>query len=57
MDRPNLKWLWEDFGSFLTKDAFAHILNANTEDNECLIVNTCPETEVDPISMLSIYLT
>ena len=52
IQQRQLEALWEDFGSFLTKDAFAHILNANTEDNECLVVNTCPETEVDPISML-----
>jgi hypothetical protein len=48
-----LEALWEDFGSFLTKDGFARLLDAYTEDNECLVVNTCPETNVDPISMLS----
>ena len=45
MQQRQLEALWEDFGSFLTKDTIAHILNANTEDNECLVVNTCPETE------------
>lgn len=53
LQQRQLEALWEDFGSFLTKDAFAQILNTYTEDNEVLIVNTCPDTEVDPISMLS----
>jgi hypothetical protein len=45
--------LWEDFGDFLTKDAFNRIVDAYTEDNEILIVNTCPELHVDPMEMLS----
>ena len=45
--------LWEDFGGFLTKDAFGQMLNAYTEDNEVLVINTCPECEVDPLQMLS----
>jgi hypothetical protein len=48
-----LEALWEDYGSFLTKHGFARILDAYTEDNECLVVNTCPETAVSAISMLS----
>ena len=44
--------LWEDFADFLTKDAFAQILDAYTEDNEVLVVDTCPEHTVDPLSML-----
>jgi len=44
--------LWEDFGGFLTKDAFQQVLDAYTEDNEVLVVNTCPETHVDPLQML-----
>jgi hypothetical protein len=52
LQQRQLEALWEDFGSFLTKDAFAQIINAYTEDNEVLIVNTCPDTEVDPLSML-----
>ena len=44
--------LWEDFGDFLTKDAFAQILDAYTEDNEVLVIDTCPEHEVDPLQML-----
>jgi hypothetical protein len=52
IQQGQLEALWEDFGSFLTKDAFAQILNAYTEDNEVMVVNTCPETEVDPLSML-----
>ena len=48
-----LEALWEDFGSFLTKDGFARILDMYTEDNECLVVNTCPETIVNPLAMLS----
>lgn len=52
LQQRQLEALWEDFGSFLTKDAFAHILNAYTEDNEVLVINTCPDTEVDPISMM-----
>ena len=45
--------LWEDFCDFLTKDAFSRLLDAYTEDNEILICNTCPETHVDPLEMLS----
>lgn len=44
--------LWEDFGDFLTKDAFSHILDAYTEDNEVLVIDTCPEHTVDPLEML-----
>jgi hypothetical protein len=53
IQQRQLEALWEDFGSFLTKDAFAQIINAYTEDNEVLVVNTCPETETCPLSMLS----
>ena len=52
LQQRQLEALWEDFGSFLTKDAFAQILNAYTEDNEVLVINTCPDTEVDPLSMM-----
>ena len=52
LQQRQLEAPWEDFGSFLTKDAFAQIINAYTEDNEVLTVNTCPDTEVDPLSML-----
>ena len=52
IQQRQLEALWEDFGSFLTKDAFAQIVNAYTEDNEVLVVNTCPEQEVDPLTML-----
>lgn len=45
--------LWEDFGDFLTKDAFNRMVDAYTEDNEILIINTCPDTKVDPLSMMS----
>ena len=45
--------LWEDFGDFLTKDAFAQILDAYTEDNETMVINTCPDTHVDPMEMMS----
>jgi len=45
--------LWEDFGDFLTKDAFAQILDAYTEDNEVLVIDTCPEHKVDPLEMMS----
>ena len=53
IQQRQLEALWEDFGSFLTKDAFSQVLNAYTEDNEVLVINTCPETEVDPLSMLA----
>ena len=45
--------MYEDFCSFLTKDAFYQILDAYTEDNEVLVVDTCPEHRVDPVEMLS----
>ena len=44
--------LWEDFGDFLTKDAFSQILDAYTEDNETLVIDTCPEHSVDPLEMI-----
>ena len=53
LQQRQLEALWEDFGSFLTKDAFAQILNAYTEDNEILVINTCPDTQVDPLSMMA----
>ena len=37
----------------MTKDAFAQTLNAYTEDNEVLVIHTCPETEVDCMSMMN----
>ena len=52
LQQRQLEALWEDFGSFLTKDAFAQILNAYTEENEVLVCNTCPDTQVDPLSMM-----
>lgn len=45
--------LWEDFGDFLTKDAFNRVVDAYTEDNEILVINTCPETHIDPLEMMS----
>jgi hypothetical protein len=44
--------LWEDFGDFLTKDAFNQMIDAYTEDNEMLIVDTCPERTVTPEDMM-----
>ena len=44
--------LWEDFGDFLTKDAFNRMVDAYCEENEILVVNTCPENHVDPMEML-----
>ncbi len=44
--------LWEDFGDFLTKDAFAQLLDAYTEDNEVMVIDTCPEHTVNPLEML-----
>ena len=35
------------------KDAFNQIRDAYTEDNETLVINTCPETGVDPMEMMS----
>ncbi len=45
--------LWEDFADFLTKDAFSQMIDAYTEDNESLVVNTCPETKVTAKDMMS----
>ena len=53
LQQRQLEALWEDFASFVTKDAFAQIIAAYTEDNEVLVVNTCPETTVCPLGMLS----
>eukprot|EP00965_Chrysotila_dentata_P087573 2890669-Pleurochrysis_carterae.AAC.1 len=44
--------LWEDFGDFSTKDAFSQLIDAYTEDNEVLVIDTCPEHTVDPLNML-----
>jgi len=53
LQQIQLEAMWWDFASFLTKDAFAQILNEYTEDNECLVVNTCPECDTRPLEMLS----
>jgi len=45
--------LWEDFADSLTKDAFAQMLDAYTEDNEVLVVDTSPEKKVDPIELFA----
>lgn len=45
--------LWEDFADFLTKDAFGQMIDAYTEDNETLVVNTCPDNKIDPMEMMS----
>jgi hypothetical protein len=44
--------LWEDFADFLTRDAFGQIIDAYTEDNEVLVVDTCPEHTVSPLDMM-----
>jgi hypothetical protein len=44
--------LYEDFGSFLTKDGFYQTLDAYTEDNECLVIDTSPENHVGPEEMM-----
>lgn len=44
--------LWEDYGDFLTKDAFGQLIDAYTEDNEVLVIDTCPEHHVNPLEML-----
>jgi len=53
LQQHQIEALWEDFCSFLTKHAFAQVLNHYTEDNEVLVVNTCPDTQVEPMSMLA----
>ena len=45
--------LWEDFGDFLTKDAFGQTLDAYTEDNEMLVIDSCPDQHVDPLEMMA----
>ena len=52
MQQRQREALWEDFGDFLTKDAFAQILDHYTEDNEVLVFETCPEKRVDPLDMM-----
>ena len=44
--------LHEDFGDFMTKDGFNATLDAYTEANEVLVVNTCPDHTVDPVDCL-----
>lgn len=44
--------LWEDYTDFLTKEAFYQMLDSYTEDNEVLVVDTCPEHKVDPLEMI-----
>lgn len=36
--------LWEDFADFMVRDAFYTVLDNYTEDNECLVVDTCADT-------------
>ena len=45
--------LWEDFGDFLTKPAFCQLVDTFTEDNEVLVIDTCPEHHVNPLEMMS----
>ena len=42
LQQRQLEALWEDFGSSLTKDAFAQIINAYTEGNETLVIESTP---------------
>lgn len=44
--------LWEDFADFLTKDAFSQMIDAYTEDNETLVINSCPDNKVTPLDMM-----
>lgn len=45
--------LHEDFMDFLSREASNKIIEAYTEDNECLVVNTNPHLEMTPESILS----
>lgn len=44
--------LWEDFADFFTKEAFFQLVDQYTEDNEILVIDTCPEHKVDPLEMV-----
>lgn len=55
MQQRQREALHEDFGDFLTKDGFNAILDEYTEDNEILVINTCPDHTVDPIDMMYWY--
>ena len=44
--------LWEDFADYLTKDAFSRMIEAYTEDNEALVINTTPHLEVTPTELM-----
>lgn len=44
--------LQEDFGDFMTKDGFNAVLDAYTEDNEVLTIDTCPDHTMDPLDCM-----
>ena len=46
--------LWEDYGDFLTKDAWNTIMDAYTEDNEVIVVDTSNNTS-ELLEMLMWY--
>jgi hypothetical protein len=53
MQKVQRECLWENYADFLTRDAFNQILDAYTEENETLVINTCTDTGKDQISMMS----
>ena len=36
--------MWEDYGDFITKDAWTTVIDEYTEDNECIVVDTSNNT-------------
>lgn len=52
MQQRQREALHEDFGDFMTKDGFNAVLDAYTEDNEVLTIDTCPDHTMDPIDCM-----
>lgn len=53
MQHRSREALWENYGDFLTRDGFNSILDAYTQNNEALVVNTCPDNDTTQIDMLT----
>ena len=52
IQKRQLDSLWEDYAGFLTKDAWHQLVEANTYDNEVLVIDTCSDVNTQYLDML-----
>ena len=52
IQKRQLDSLWEDYAGFLTKDAWQQLVEANTYDNEVLVIDTCADVNTHYLDML-----